>query len=241
MWPAIQASFDGAVKADSWDAAYDRAYNHYQHVKMASRETFDNLLCDKTLVVGFLTYESFLPILSKASQGSNDAVEEVEYSYCTREVVKGLVLNWYARGIFGRSKADAFLATCGISIMDMNLDSFDEAFKLFAHVGVSVIGGTKDSAGQRIDPALYKPLPPLWPNPFGSDNIQAPPSGNLLYEAYPLLRPTDIPIFKQHLINISGSCNIDFTTMAAIIDARRSIGKNDHEILEDLLRVNQVQ
>jgi hypothetical protein len=76
-----------------------------------------------------MCYSNFRPTIESARNGSNEAIEEIEYSYVYYAALFELLIPWAACGLTGLNKHQAFVEVTGGDVGGLEMDAIDDAIK----------------------------------------------------------------------------------------------------------------
>lgn len=110
----------------------------------------DSVLETAGPVCAGIEFGSFEQMIADAQNGDNGEVAEIELSFMYYVVANELVLPWFAFGLLGMGKHEAFKRVTGGDIGGFVMNSFDDAIRNFSTF-----------TGMYLD-SCFERLPPLW-------------------------------------------------------------------------------
>lgn len=156
MWEDIQNIFEGSFSTELGRTIdYPEALNQILTLKRNIQVGTVNprlmsLIESNQVVCDDIHYKQYVDMIEGAQNGSNDDIEEIEYSYVYIATVIELVIPWAAFGLLGMNKHKAFVEVTGGDIGGFSIKTFGDAYDSFNILSNTMIG------------ASYKKLPPLW-------------------------------------------------------------------------------
>ena len=76
-----------------------------------------------------MCYSNFKPTIELARNGSNEAIEEIEYSYAYYAALFELLIPWSACGLAGLNKHQAFVEVTGGDVGGLEMETIEDAIK----------------------------------------------------------------------------------------------------------------
>lgn len=160
LWTTQKDNF-GKMLFDNYQPSYEFVLDIFREHQLKYQNTLENILKVGTKI-GDINSKSYAKLIDDAKNGSNKAVEELEYCYSVYTPIGAMFINWFAFGNMGHNKEIAQQNIFNMSVIVNNWESFDETFESFKKSCVYEIGGSSNMIGAKITDKLYEPLPYLW-------------------------------------------------------------------------------
>lgn len=127
---------------DSEGKKWDDFNTGFKKLKVKYGETAINktqpvlldLLKDSQKMVGNTNYDDFTSLISKAKEGNNDKLEEIEYAYLYYLLTDESILLWGAFGGTGISKIDAIGKMSGLEIENTEITNYSQIEQILGHL-----------------------------------------------------------------------------------------------------------
>ncbi len=116
------------------------------------------VLNQKPTVLG-VSWADFLPRVNRADNGSNEDVEEIEFSYIYHGIVVFLTHTWLAFRFTGFTSDQSFKTITGIDYEDRQINTLG---KLYSEIYNSMSRYFERSLDNRTQIGIYTRLPNLW-------------------------------------------------------------------------------
>ena len=159
-WTTIHTCFTGQKQYQDLQASLNGAFSKLQlQQEMAQLAPQVSDLLRPGVVKGGVQYDYFHGLLSRAEQGDNAAVEEIEFCANVYGTLPKLFISWCALGLFGLGNIEAYLnIVCLVtrSCYRGGLGTFDSVCEAFKASAAAHVGGCDQL------PQAYRQLPPLW-------------------------------------------------------------------------------
>lgn len=163
MWGDISNFFSRSFKLfdkdkfDNFSSAFNHAFSVFRQFQIQEVHKNILILMDTNNIVGNIDFSKLKSLSNDANKGSNEAVENVEYTYVFDNIINELILRWAALGLMGLDKLRAFEELTGMILGGIDFGDLKNTSISFGQpVGIYLSGATRDDLG------AYKPLPDLW-------------------------------------------------------------------------------
>ncbi|MBN1181689.1 MAG: hypothetical protein JXB49_05325 [Bacteroidales bacterium] len=160
LWNSFGGSFGSSEFADIRESDYHVSYI-FREYQLSLQPVLINKL-KQGVNVGGLKSKSYDKLIEKAKSKSNEAVEEIEFTYISINPLKAAFITWFSMGLIGIDKINAYNSVFNNQFPIANWSSFEDVFQGFASTLVSEISGLSKPDGTILTPSLYRPLPNLW-------------------------------------------------------------------------------
>ena len=160
LWKTQKDTF-GKMLFDSYQPSYEYVFNIFREHQLKYQNALEIML-KVGAKVGDLNSKDYEKLINDAKNGSNKAVEELEYCFSAFSPIGGMFINWFAICAMGYHKEIAQQNIFNVSAIVTNWESFDEIFIAFKQSCILEIGGSSNNDGWENTENLYVPLPDLW-------------------------------------------------------------------------------
>ena len=160
LWNSFEGSFGSSQYADI-KQSNDYVFSKFRENQLLLQPVLIKKL-KRGVNVGGLKSKSYDNLIKKANSISNEAVEEIEFAYISRNPLKAAFITWFSMGLIGIDKITAYNSLFNNQFPIAKWSKFEEVFQGFASTLVSEISGLSKPDGTILTPSLYQPLPNLW-------------------------------------------------------------------------------
>ena len=163
LWTTKSKDF-GQKKFDDYESAFKENFEVFRFLQLKFyAHSMDARLAEGARA-GNLESTYYNKFITEAQNGSNKAIEELEYAYTVFVPIRAVFVDWFATcemGYLPEVAQQDFLASSGVFIIK-NWNSYEEVFESFKMSCVNGVGGSKNGLGQQVIETLYQPLPDYW-------------------------------------------------------------------------------
>jgi hypothetical protein len=165
IWSDIDQAFSGLKKYSDFQDAFSEIGEIRRDIQINYVNPRIIELLNNNQEVAGIMYSDFSDNISKARNGDNKAVVELEYCYWFYSKYNDIIMYWAALGLMGLDKHSAYREITGGDIGGLRLDSLKNAIEYFNSLFGANFSGFVDADGNDVNP-LLNPSVKSYPKDF---------------------------------------------------------------------------